>query len=277
MDYRELWLIGPETCEFWENTGGTFPFTRIGGHGLIHQGIIAPATVRRFDNGLCWLNHQREVVKFTGYQPKVISTPKMTREIEGYASVTDAVSFDYAIRGHTFYGIIFPSGNATWIYDAVTQTWHKRQSWQKDLVTQGRWRGNACYYWNYKQLVGDYDNGAIYEMSPDILDEEGQEIIRVLYSQEARNGGKPIYFPGMQILFNHGVATGTLDPQAMLSWSDDGGRTWSSEFWRSAGKIGEYSKRAQWLRLGRAKESRIFKLSVSDACKWDILSVDMIQ
>jgi len=63
----------------------------------------------------------------------------------------------------------------------------------------------------------------------------------------------------------------------MLSWSDDGGRTWSNEHWRSAGKIGEYDKICQWLRLGRTKDSRIFKLSVSDTQKWDILSVDMVQ
>lgn len=277
MAYRELWLIGEDTTEFWENSGGTFPFSRIGGHGIVHQGISAIGTVRRHDNGLKWMNHNREVVSFTGYQPKVISTPKMTREIEGYASVTDAFAFDYALRGHNFYGINFPSADATWVYDSLTQTWHRRKSWKTGTDDKGRWRGNCCYYWNNVQLVGDYDNGAIYEMSPEYIDEEGENIIRTLYSQELRNNGDPIFFPGLQILFNHGMATGTLDPQAMLSWSDDGGRTWSYEYWRSAGKIGEYQKRARWLRLGRTRETRIFKLVVSDICKWDILSVDFIK
>lgn len=277
MDYRELWLVGTETTEFWENTGGTFPFTRIGGHGMVHQGISARGTLRRHDNGIKWLNQYREVVSFQGYQPRVISTPKMTREIETYPGVDDAVAFDYAIRGHNFYGINFPSGNATWIYDATTQVWHKRKSWQAGTPEQGRWRGNVCYFWNNTQLVGDYANGKIYKMDPEYLDDDGETIIRTLYSQEIRDGGKRIFFPGLQILFNHGVATGTLDPQAMLTYSDDGGRNWVSEHWVSAGKIGEYYKRSRWWRLGMTEDHRIFKLQVSDSQKWDILSVDMIQ
>jgi hypothetical protein len=92
-----------------------------------------------------------------------------------------------------------------------------------------------------------------------------------------RNNGQPMHLNGgMQILFNHGVATGTLDPQAMLSWSDDGGKTWSNEYWRSAGKIGEHRKRSRWWRLGMTWDSRIYKLSVSDTQKWDVLSVDKV-
>jgi hypothetical protein len=277
MAYRELWLIGPETTEFWENTGDTFPFSRIGGHGMIHQGSNAPGTVRRFDNGIVYLNHNREVVKFTGYQPKVISTPKMTREIEAYASVTDAVSFDYSIRGHNFYGIVFPSGNSTWLYDALTQAWHKRQSYITDDVNLGRWRGNCTYYWNETVIVGDYENGKIYAMNPEYLDEDGNEIVRDLYSQELRQDGSPIFFNGLQILFNHGDAAAGVTPQAMLRWTDDGGRTWSNEHWRNAGLMGEYAKRCRWLKLGRTKDSRAFHLRASAACKWDVLSVDVIK
>ena len=277
MHYRELWLFGPETIEFWDNKGGVFPFERIGGPGMVHQGLGAVGSIQQHDNGIMMMNKHREIVKFTGYQPTVVSTPRMTREIEGYASVTDAISFKYAIRGHNTYGITFPSGNATWLYDAKVKTWHRRESWQTGTDVQGKWRGNACYYWNNTQLVGDFENGKIYRMSPDYLDDDGSRIVRVLDSQEIRNGGLPIYFPGLQILFNHGEAAAGLDPQAMLSYTDDGGHTWSEERWRSAGLIGEYSKRARWLRLGRAKEHRAFRLKVSDACNWDILSVDMIK
>ena len=53
------------------------------------------------------------------------------------------------------------------------------------------------------------------------------------------------------------------DPQVMMSYSDDGGVTFSNEKWRSFGKIGEYFKRVIWRRLGVARE-RIYKFRITD-------------
>ncbi len=55
----------------------------------------------------------------------------------------------------------------------------------------------------------------------------------------------------------------TRPPQIMLRYSDDAGKTWSSEKWRSMGKVGEYKKRARWNRMGRFRQ-RVLELSISD-------------
>ncbi len=60
------------------------------------------------------------------------------------------------------------------------------------------------------------------------------------------------------------------DPQVILQWSDDKGHTWSNEHPTSAGKKGEYRRRAMWWRLGRTRE-RIFQVSVSDPVRWSLL------
>jgi PKD repeat protein len=57
------------------------------------------------------------------------------------------------------------------------------------------------------------------------------------------------------------------DPQVMLRISNDGGKTWISEQWRGAGKLGEYFRRIRWNRLGQARR-RVFEASVSDAIPW---------
>lgn len=49
-----------------------------------------------------------------------------------------------------------------------------------------------------------------------------------------------------------------------LSWSDDGGNTWTSDKEVSLGAYGDYSKRAIWRRLGMARQ-RIFRLRYSAA------------
>lgn len=58
-----------------------------------------------------------------------------------------------------------------------------------------------------------------------------------------------------------------INPYVMLQWSDDGGQTWSNEYWRNPGRIGEFRRRLVWRQLGRAKD-RVYRIAVSDPCKW---------
>lgn len=53
------------------------------------------------------------------------------------------------------------------------------------------------------------------------------------------------------------------DPKIMMKYSDDGGRTWSNELWRSLGKVGEYKTRVVWRKLGSSKD-RVYQVSGSD-------------
>lgn len=68
-----------------------------------------------------------------------------------------------------------------------------------------------------------------------------------------------------------GLETGQgVDPQVMLQYSDDGGHTWSSEQWVSAGRLGAYAWRARWLRVGRTRD-RVWRITVSDPVPWRLL------
>jgi hypothetical protein len=67
------------------------------------------------------------------------------------------------------------------------------------------------------------------------------------------------------------IVGGGYDPQAVLDWSDDGGHTWSNQYWKSLGKIGEYKKRLKWNRLGMSK-NRVYRVTISDPVKVSILA-----
>lgn len=72
-----------------------------------------------------------------------------------------------------------------------------------------------------------------------------------------------------------GLSTGQgSDPQIMLRISRNGGRTWGPELWTSAGKIGQYSRRALWRRLGRGRDL-VFEVSVSDPVLWCMVEATM--
>jgi hypothetical protein len=68
--------------------------------------------------------------------------------------------------------------------------------------------------------------------------------------------------------------TATTFPQAMLRWSNDGGSTWSNEYWTNIGAKGKYTNRAIWRRLGTARD-RVFEVSVSAPVKCVIVSANL--
>jgi hypothetical protein len=64
------------------------------------------------------------------------------------------------------------------------------------------------------------------------------------------------------------------NPQVMLRWSNDGGSTWSKEYWQELGKTGMYKHRAIWRRLGMARD-RIFEMVVTDPVKAVVVSANL--
>jgi hypothetical protein len=70
------------------------------------------------------------------------------------------------------------------------------------------------------------------------------------------------------------VNSTTTFPQAMLRWSNDGGSTWSREYWVTIGQLGKYRNRAIWRRLGTARD-RIFEVSITDPVNAVIISSNL--
>jgi hypothetical protein len=156
--------------------------------------------------------------------------------------------------------------------------WHERSTYQGSPYAIGRHIGNCYTSFNGKHYVGDYTNGNIYEMASDVYDDSGSPLVAIRTGQHQydKTGLKSIVIKKLQIDLEAGVGltgsvpTAGVDPQAVLSWSDDGGHTWSNDYPVSMGKIGEYKKRAIWRRLGMSRD-RIFRVMISDPVKRTII------
>ena len=62
------------------------------------------------------------------------------------------------------------------------------------------------------------------------------------------------------------MSTENTDPELMVSWSDDGGHTWSAERRVALGGIGYNQRRAVLRRLGQTgPQGRTFRISCSAA------------
>ena len=270
-NHREPCLFASDSVEVWYNAGGdntsvsTPTFARNTG-GLIEFGCVAAKSPANFNNSTAWLSDKRQLLSISGYNPQIFSSDKFGKEVSGYSKVDDAFAFSYTDLEHEFYQITFPTADTTWVYDAKTKLFHKKQSW-KSSGGFGRHRAYCHTVLNGVHYVGDYANGKVYKMSVDYLDESGEEIQRVLHTPEIP------FFPTIEVEFTAGVGLESgLDPQVMLQFSTDMGKTWSNELWRSVGKIGEYGARAVWNRMGfdLGNKGRMYRLTMTDPVFWQV-------
>ncbi len=258
VEKRQVFLFGETTTEVWFNAGdASFPFERLPG-GIMERGILSPLAVARQDNTLFWLGEDGVVYRANGYTPQRVSQHGVEEAIRGYADKR-ARAFSYTLAGHRFVGFRFAAG--TWVLDLATGRWHERQTYGAETFEAA-----ATVFAYGRPLIGDTRNGRIYAIDPGSYDDDGAVLRRSARFPPIGDGETPRTLAALEIEFEAGVgATGGQgsDPQAMLRWSDDGGRTWSNERWRSIGAKGRYGRRAVWNGLGRFRR-RVLELSLTD-------------
>jgi hypothetical protein len=317
-NFREIWAFGTNSIEVWYDSGASdFPLQRIQG-AFNELGCAAPFSIAKVDNGLFWLGRDRRgqgiVYQANGYSGQRISTHAVEWQIQQYSNLSDAIAYTYQQDGHSFYVLIFPTANTTWVYDLATQAWHERAGFTDGAFT--RHRSNCQMAFNNEVVVGDFENGNIYAFDLDDYSDNGQ-IQKWLRSWRALGPGKNdlnrTAQHSLQLDIESGVGlngfvisetiylqtendnylitengdylisddttpiTQGSDPQVMLRWSDDGGHTWSNEHWASIGKIGEYYRRVFWRRLGMTLKlrDRVYEVSMTDPVKIAILGAEL--
>jgi hypothetical protein len=173
---REVWLFGTNSAEVWYDAGtADFPLQRIQG-AFNEIGCAATYSVAKMDNGIFWLGADARgrgmVYRANGYQAQRISTHAVEWHIQQYGNLSDAIGYTYQQDGHSFYVLIFPQADTTWVYDVATQAWHERAGWDNGEFT--RHRSNCQMAFNSEVVVGDYENGNIYAFDLDVYADNGQ-------------------------------------------------------------------------------------------------------
>lgn len=324
VDHREIYLLGNSSSEVWVDVGATpFPFQRIPGTNTQH-GIAAKYSIARLGNSFAYVSRnargQAQIMMMNGYKPDRISTHAVENSLlDQY--IDDAIAWTYQLEGHECYVVTFPTINLTWVYDVASQMWHKMMYWNND-GTYSRHRGNCACLFQGMVIVGDYENGKLYQLDQSNYTDDGQHVRRLRRAPHLVADFQRQYFDELQIQFQPGVGnsgsyfisnpvdpTGiylgetysigpnesftllpnstyilatqpvvldnsVANPKAMLRWSNDGGSTWSKEYWVSIGAMGKYKNRAIWRRLGMARD-RVFEVVVTDPVKAVIVSANL--
>lgn len=268
-DHNDLIFFGVRSTEVFGNGGGTFPFERTSG-ATMEIGCAAAHSPCKMDNSVMWLGNDERgdamVWRMQGYQPVRISTHALEEEMRTYAAISDAQGFSYQQSGHSFYQLTFPTAGKTWAYDAATSQWHER-AYRTPANLLTRVRDNCHVFHERKHLVGDWENGNIYELDLDTYTDNGEPIERVKSFQHMSADGVRQFFEKLTLDMQAGVGNDSEpDPQVSLRYSDDGGFTWSNLLTRSIGQVGEYKNKPQFNRLGMGRD-RVFEVSTAAACK----------
>jgi hypothetical protein len=265
--------------------GVGFPYASIPGAN-IQKGAHARFSPVEFDNTFCFagggLNEQTAIWKVTGSSSaQKISSDAIDKEIQRFnkAEIEASFSMTYARHGQFFAIFTFEStriASRTFVYNATASAYMQSNIWfeLQTGVDDNRFRVQSIVQAYGKLLVGDQTTGIIGELDTDTLDYYGEEITTFSITSPFSENGMALFAGEFEATLQSGVGLTSgqgSDPKIRMCFSDDGGRTFSDEFSRSIGKIGEYGHRSIWRQQGRFPVSRMIKLKITDKVRANLI------
>jgi hypothetical protein len=223
VDHRQVYLLGEFTTEVWTDVGNqiptiiSFPFQRVPGT-MVQHGIAAQFSVARFAEAFMFVSQDQRgqsiIGMIAGYQFQRISTHAVEQSLVD-KTISDAIAWTYQIEGHEFYVVTFPSADLTWVYDLASQAWHKWLSFSNGEFH--RHRSNCGTNFAGKIIIGDYQNGMLYQLSNTVYTNNGEPIRRLRRAPHLTTDLQRQYFDEFQIQFQPGVGLAGNDPTDLLS------------------------------------------------------------
>jgi len=260
--------------EFWQTTGQSpVPFAPVTS-AANEFGLAAIFSRGHVDQSLIFLAQNREgqaqVVQLRGYQAIVISDSDIESIINGFTTVSDATCLTYGVDTHKFYQLTFPSAGRSFLYDCSTTLWSEVQTGAS--VIPVRHTANLSTYAAGKMFVSDYATSQIYNFSTSQYTDNGATIAREVVTRHLLSAFNRIRVSMLYLDMETGVGLQSgqgSNPQIMLQYSKDNGRTWSAERWTTLGLVGQYLTRVIWRRFGSTRDAT-WRIRMTDPVKFVI-------
>lgn len=274
------YVFGSETIEPYYNIGGSgFPYQRIQG-GVLSKGIVAAGSLAQINSAMVWVgageNENAAIWISNGKTPVKISTPAIDFAIQKFTDtqLAAAYSVTYSISGNTFVAFTFPD-QTTFEYNGATGDWNERASTNLDKPIP--WRVTSISQAYGELFVGDAISETIGIIDKETFTEFGSIQRARFVTPPFDNGGMPFSVDSIELVMESGKATTTgqgSDPEILMSYSKDGGNTWSNPIPRKIGKKGEYGTRIIWDQMGRVEREIMFKVEISDPIKRVVIKME---
>lgn len=274
----QLFVFSERSITPYYNTGtGSPPFSVIQ-NAVQEIGLAAIHSVASNYRSLYFLGSDLMPYRISSFQPEPIGNSSIGQAIQGYTNVSDAYGVCFSFDNQYFYMLTFP-GQATWLFTENVGWTNLAYGFEE----QPHLIYDYAYCYN-KHLVQNRLNGQILELDFDTYTDIGNYVDRLRTTKKIT--GKELGYPGKEIFMERlelvvetgvGLATGEgSEPRIMMSFSDDGGKTWSPEQWGYMGGMGKftYSQNPYWTDLGSFYE-RQFRFRVSHPVKTVLISANV--
>lgn len=253
VDKNEIILFGDDSIEFFYNSGNAdFPFES-SPSGYIERGILSKHAAVKAAGSVFFAGNDGYLYRLNGYTEQKISTTDIDKKIKDYTK--ECRCFTWNESGHVMVAFKFPEG--CHVFDVSTGLWHRRETHL----------GQTFEILDTDLVAGKhYCIGDKFGYFDDVFTEFGDEMVSSCTSERINERNKYIQHDALWLNFETGNQ-GTV----MLSWSDDGGRTWGYEITGSLGNIGEYQNVVRFGPLGSSRD-RVYKYSISDPYRRTLLN-----
>jgi len=269
-----LLACGPQSIEVYQDVGSApFPFQRV---TVLPVGLMSPSAIAGgpsvWDRPVCFVASDGTVRQLRGLDPVIISNDDVVADIQECArsGLSDQfraqvyISGDNAIWSLT--GAHDDEHRWTWEYNLSTGSWHRRRSYQPGQQHTNEpvfWRAMFAANFANSWIAQDAIDGGLIEITA--AEHKEPEIIRAnpnpypttppqppyvflqapliarCESGPAKESPANVRMPAIYLDFTVAFdVPGIPDPHVLLSWSHDGGATWSNALERRLGSRGEY-------------------------------------
>lgn len=268
---NQLYAVGRYTIEVFRNIGGEgFPFQRVPGAN-IGKGTVSRFCFTNFNNGYAYMGssrHESNGIWFgSNNQIAKLSTTAIDLLLGALTPVEEAAvnMFTYAENGNFF--LVVELATTTLVYDltasqaAKIPLWHERKS----LNNTTKWRFTDSVRAYGSTIVADSVTGNIGKIDINTFTEFDEIPLRTATGAYLQNEGTALFIDELELVGKGGVGDDASvqnnNPQVFLSWSDDGGHTFTVPTGRGMGIKDAFTVRPIWRRIGRVDRSRVFKIT----------------
>ena len=228
---RELWCFGANSIEVVSPTGetGNNFFAHVTG-AYVNMGCVCKNSIATHETVFFFYATNGVIYAAENYTSlKPISTPALLEMIKSWGELDTQADKDsvlgqiYTHAGHTFYMLKFKKFGKTLLYDMTTGSWSERETgdggeWEGEYITR---RPNG------EMIVSSATTDKLYIMDMDVHTDNGLPIRREFVFGTIKNEAKHrMFFYSLTLDVDVGLGP---DDTVMLSWSDDGGYTWTGD------------------------------------------------
>lgn len=274
---RSLAMMGNSTIELWNNAANPTGFA-------FNRGPVLPVGLKSayavtgwepgFSTAVVFVANDNTVRRLDGYSPTRISTPELERLIEAVEDPNDIEASVYVVSGHPC--VVVTGPDWSWLFDLSTGEWFERKSYGLE-----RWRArfgvNAFDEW----LTFDRSSGKVFAVDPTTKREDDGPLVMDIRSNQAHRFPGRLFVKRASFDFVTGVGIDAgedpieSNPRVLISYSDDGGRTFGNPREFLLGTQGQ-DVSIDWWRAGVTnRRGRQWRIQVSDPVEVTFLGAAM--